>query len=85
VVPQDFPRMIYHVIEGRKIIETQIELDEHLEVGWSRTPIQLNEVAILDAKIAETEVALKDLKAKRKVMLAKKQQDEKRVEETCPA
>jgi hypothetical protein len=81
---KEFPRMIYHVIEGRKIVETKEELDAHLEAGWSKTPIKLNEIAILDARIAETEVVLKDLKAKRKAMVAQKQRDEEAIEKCQP-
>lgn len=81
---REFPRMIYHVIEGTKIVQTQEELDAALEAGWSKTPIQLNELAILDTKIAETKAMLKDLEAKRKVMAAQKQREQE-AHEKCRA
>lgn len=62
---QDFPKMIYHVVEEPIIVQTEEGLQEMLEAGWSESPVVFSEAKALDAKIAELETRLKDLKKKR--------------------
>jgi hypothetical protein len=80
VVYQDFPRMIYHYIKKPIVVNTEEELTAYLDQGWSKTPVEMNEIAALDAKIAEMEEQLKHMKTNRKEMIARKKA-EKEAEE----
>jgi hypothetical protein len=51
-VIDDFPRMIYHVVEEPKIVQNADEMKMHLDRGWSRTPQTFSEVNAIRAKIA---------------------------------
>lgn len=48
----DYPRMVYHVVESPVIVYSDEELQFHLDRGWSRTPKDFSELEALKAKIA---------------------------------
>jgi hypothetical protein len=66
---QEFPKMLYHVVEPPKVVNTSEEEREYLEKGWSTNPVVFSELAAADAKIAETKTALKALEATRRKLL----------------
>jgi len=74
-VHQDFPQMIYHYIKAAIVVTNEEDLKKYLSEGWSKSPVEMNELAALDAKIAETEGVLKQLKTNRKEMFAQKQRE----------
>lgn len=50
---QEFPRMIYHAIEGEKVVNNDQELSICLEQGWKKEPIKVeDQEVVLKEKIA---------------------------------
>lgn len=83
VVYAEFPKMIYHVIKKPEIVHTQEELDVLLAAGWSTTPVKMNELAILDTKIAETEEELRKMRQARTKLVAQKKAEKKAEERSA--
>ena len=63
---QEWPKMIYHPVHPPRIVADSGEMEQALAEGWAESPVQFNEAAALDAKIAETESLLRVLKKKKK-------------------
>jgi hypothetical protein len=59
---QPFPTMIYHLIEGQKVVHSQEEMDSHFARGWTARPADLTEKGLLKAKIAQVEADLEQMK-----------------------
>jgi hypothetical protein len=62
---QAYPKMMYHVIHEPKTVNNEDEELVLRESGWEDTPVAFTETKILQAKIAETELTLKELKKKK--------------------
>jgi hypothetical protein len=63
---REFPKMMYHVVKPARIVTGREEMEQALAEGWAESQVRFSEAAVLDAKIAETEAMLKELKKKRK-------------------
>ena len=48
---KDLPRVIYHPVQGNKIVTTEDELESALKDGWSRSPFNTSEVESLRKQI----------------------------------
>ena len=62
----EYPRMIYHVNLGQKIVKSTKELNSALKKGWSMSPVLLSEVEGLRVQIKYYEEQL----AKAQIRLA---------------
>ena len=62
---QEYPKMMYHVVLDPKIVENEAEEQALVEAGWEYSPVAFSEQRVLDAKIKQTEVELKELKKKK--------------------
>lgn len=69
---QEFPKMLYHVVEPPKVVNTPEEEREWLSKGWSTSAVVFSELAAVEAKIAETKTTLKALEATRRQLLKAK-------------
>jgi len=49
---QDYPRMIYHIVEEPRIVQDAEEEKHYIDRGWSRTPVMFTEIRAIEAKIA---------------------------------
>ncbi len=63
---KEYPRMVYHLVHSPRVVQDSGEMARAKEEGWSEQPVEATEASMLDAKIAETETMLKELKRKRK-------------------
>ncbi len=57
--------MVYHVVKPAMIVANREEMERALAEGWVENQVRFSEAAVLDAKIAETEAMLKELKKKK--------------------
>lgn len=67
--PKKFPRMIYHILEGQKIVNSPSELKQHFNDGWTSSPEEYNDVKALQAKICQTEKDLEKMKENLQTLL----------------
>src|SRR6266542_2361001 len=58
----EYPRMLYHPIEGQTIVENEKTCHEHLDRGWSKLPVPPDEAEIIKARIKEYESELKQMR-----------------------
>ncbi len=63
---REFPKMMYHVVKPARIVTSREEMEQALAEGWAESQVRFSEAAVLDAKIAEMEAMLKELKKKKK-------------------
>ncbi len=82
VDPTKFPRMIYHLIEGQKIVNNPSQYEDHLKKGWTKSPEEFTEVKALQLKIKQTEEELKIMKDNLKTLLEEDDEEEAEEEET---
>jgi len=61
-VSTDFPRMIYHPIEGLHIVKDEAELQLYLKKGWSKSVVPADEETIFKSRIAEYETDLETMR-----------------------
>lgn len=67
---QQYPRMIYHPDGEYTIVHDKEELDLHIAVGWSLSPVEHSERAALEIKIHKMEVELSKMKGKLDALIA---------------
>ncbi len=63
---REFPKMMYHVVKPARIVAGREEMEQALGEGWAESPVAFSEATVLEAKIAETEVLLRELRRKKK-------------------
>ena len=56
---QEFPQMIFHVVEPPMVVKDKQELEKYLSQGWAMTSQEFDQIKMVQAKIAyhESEVA----------------------------
>ena len=62
---KDYPRMLYHVIEPQKTVNSEEEENEWIEKGWTISPGTFNERMSLTAEIKAMEESIRAKKARR--------------------
>jgi hypothetical protein len=50
-----FPKMIYHVVHGSKIVQDEDELDEAIKKGWSASKTAVSREQVLTKELTELE------------------------------
>lgn len=67
---QEFPRMLYHTIEGETVVNSQEEMEEKLKAGWKKEQVSVSEeekiadkISWHKAEIVKLEEKLDDLRS----------------------
>ena len=58
---KNYPAMIYHLIDGERVVHSEEEKKRFLDAGWSDKRIPFNEVNAIKAKIASHEAEIRKL------------------------
>jgi len=86
---KEFPRMLFHPIEGEKIVKDEEEMSKFLKVGWKREQIAVSEeekivdkIAWHKAEIIKLEDKLSDLRGFDEVANEDEEEEDEEVENT---